>query len=204
MKKYLFLLSLVVMAAACSRLPDEEVILNDVKRQKLTDYKDSLDVLKKVENARIKRLEKLFASSDVDRDELKGYFQRRDFDDELRVYSDQIDSMRVLSLRRMGRKIEGVAEYQNNYGSRFQVKFGYKRSSNGWVFLRSAEEDTVFLSPEEKKEYLKTKLTIAIAQFCNDANHFPHSLKELVPRYITSIPPLDWRYDPQTGTLQLS
>ncbi|MGA2091276.1 MAG: hypothetical protein ABSH12_07455 [Endomicrobiales bacterium] len=204
MNKYLIVLFFGVFVMGCTRLPDEEVVVNDVKQQKIADYKASLDVLRRVENARIKRLEKLFASSGVDRDELKGYFQRRDFDDELRVYTDQMASLQLISLKRNGRRLEGTAQYQNNYGSRFQITFEYKQSADGWTFDTCNREVQAFLSPEEKKEYLRTKISLAITQFNNDHNRFPPHLKDLVPRYIDAIPPLDWRYDPQTGAIQLS
>lgn len=201
---YHVLLALLLFSAGCAPLPDEDIVLADVKQQKIKDFTARQAVVRTVESARIRRLKKLFGPSGAERAEAQGYFQRRDFDAELRAYTDQIESMSIVSLKRSGDRLTGVAEYQNNYGSRFQVKFGYTRSASRWIFTKSAEEDTVLLSPDEKKEYLRVKVRLAIDQFADRTGRFPESLQELTPGYIDAIPPLEWRYDPQTGELQVS
>jgi hypothetical protein len=191
MKIFVLLVLILAAIAGCARLPTTAEMRRDVRELYIEKYKQ-------VEDSRIKRWEKLFPPEKREDENIKPLFQRLD----LSSYIEQMDTLEIVDVLVTRDMLYGLAEYANNYGSKFQVKFSYARTSKGWELSNKVEEQTLSLSNEDKRRYLRTNISRAIIKFANDHGRYPRALVELAPRYIKEIPDLAWIYFPDTGELK--
>lgn len=202
MRSKWFLIIICLFIAACGpRKPTESRMEQDVQILLLANEREKIAAAKKAEQKRIRKLTAFFTPQQLENRHIKALLVRNDFEKDLRDLEHNIAYLQVVSVKRERNTLRGIAEYRNEFDSSIQVEFSYTRTETGWEFVRQLSEPKVILSRAEKKEELKNKLSMAIMDFSERQKRYPHSLQELVPRYIAKINPADWEYDPATGEI---
>lgn len=202
MRSKWFLIIICVFIAACGpRKPTENRMEQDVQALLLANEREKIAAAKIAETKRIRKLTAFFSAEQLQNRHIRALLVRNDFDKDLKDLEERIAYLQVVSMKREGNFLRGVAEYRNEFDSSIQMEFSYKRVETGWEFVKKLSEPKVILSRAEKKEELKNKLTMAIMDFYERQKRYPHSLQELVPRYVARLNLSDWEYNPATGEL---